>query len=306
MAETDVDTWAESLIGTTIAERYILNKIIGKGAFGVVFGATHTWTERRVAVKVLFLQLAEKTPTARARFLREAKAAASLPHKNIVDVLDMGEAVGTAFMVLELLEGEALSDRMRREAPLSADVTLAILLPVLDALMSAHARELVHRDIKAENIYLHVEDERIIPKIVDFGTVRKPYDENEAKLTAQGALLGTPHYMSPEQVTAKPVTAASDQYACGVLAFALLSGRFPFDGPNPTMILADAVMKPTPTLLSVAPTVAPSIAGAVDKALSKDPAERHADVHAFLDALLAGAKEVGIDVLDPRSRLSTH
>jgi serine/threonine-protein kinase len=134
--------------------------------------------------------------------------------------------------------------------------------------------------------------------------VRKSYQEGEALLTAQGALLGTPRYMSPEQVTAKPVTALTDVWAAGILAYRMLAGRFPFDNANPTVLLADMVMKPVPPLGPQAPEAPVGVVGAIERALRKSPSERHADMHAFLGALLEGAREVGIELSDPRDRAS--
>lgn len=301
MSSTDPDEWAQSLIGSELAGRYRLDEILGKGAFGFVFTGTHTWTERRVAVKVLNALLANLDPTMAPRFLREAKAAASLRHKHVVDVLDMGEDAGTAFLVLELLEGEPLSDRLHREPILDAPTTLPILLPIFDALHAAHERGMIHRDVKPANIYLHDEEGVQVPKILDFGTVRTS-DASEAALTRQGALLGTPQYMSPEQLTGTALTRAADIWSCGVLAFRMLAGRFPFLGENLMEVLADAITKTAPPLSSVAPTVPRGIAAAVDRALVRAPEGRHADMHAFVDALLAGAREVGILVVDPRQR----
>ncbi len=302
MRVSRIDTWAESLLGKELDGRYRLDRVLGRGSFGVVFAGTHTWTERPVAVKVLVAQLAASSPTMAARFLREAKAAASLRHRNVVDVLDMGEAEGTAFIALELLEGEPLSARLEREPKLDVPTSLDILLPIFDALHSAHGRGMIHRDVKSENIYLHDDDGTLVPKILDFGTVRTKYAADETPLTEAGSILGTPHYMAPEQVTGTTLTAAADTYSCGVLAFRMLSGEYPFDGPSPTIVLANAFTKPAPRLASLAPQLPPGVCGAVDLALEKDPKMRHADMHAFMDALLEGAREVGVDIADPRKR----
>ncbi len=296
------DPWADGLVGVELGGRYKLERVLGRGAFGVVFVGTHTWTERPVAVKVLQHKLAASNPTMAKRFLREAKAAAALRHRNVVDVLDMGEAEGTAFIALELLEGEELSERLKREGRLEVTEALRILLPVLDALHAAHGRGMVHRDVKAENIFLHDAEGELVPKILDFGTVRTTYENGETPLTEAGAILGTPHYMAPEQITANELTPAADVWSSGVLAFRMLAGQFPFDGPNATIVLANAFTKPAPSLASVAPAVPPGVGDAVDRALAKAPEARHNDMHAFMDALLAGAREVGLDVLDPRKR----
>ncbi|MBX3275174.1 MAG: serine/threonine protein kinase [Sandaracinaceae bacterium] len=302
MVKRAYEIWAESLLGKVLGERYRLNHVIGRGSFSVVFHATHTWTERAVAVKLLRLDIASSHDAMAKRFLREAKAAAALRHKNVVDVLDMGEAEGTAFIALELLVGEELSVRLAREGRLPLDETLRILLPVFDALHAAHARGMIHRDVKAENVFLHDEEGELVPKILDFGTVRTAYTEGETPLTEAGAILGTPHYMAPEQITTASVTGKADVWSCGVLAFRMLSGRFPFDGPNPTIVLANAFTQPAPSLASVAPELAPGVVEAVDRALAKSPEARHEDMHAFMDALLAGAREVGLHPVDPRKR----
>ncbi|MEZ4335634.1 MAG: serine/threonine-protein kinase [Sandaracinaceae bacterium] len=298
------DPWADGLIGKELGGRYRLERVLGRGSFGVVFAGTHTWTERPVAVKVLQLALAASKPTMAKRFLREAKAAAALRHKNVVDVLDMGEAEGTAFIALELLNGEELSERLQRVGRFEVEEALQILLPVLDALHAAHERGMVHRDVKAENIFLHDDEGELVPKILDFGTVRTSYSDGETPLTEAGAILGTPHYMAPEQITGNELTGAADVWSCGVLAFRMLSGQFPFDGRNATLVLANAFTKPAPKLGEVAPHVPPGVAAAVDLALAKAPEARHKDMHAFMDALLDGAREVGLNVTDPRKRLT--
>jgi len=302
MRVSSIDTWADSLLGKELDGRYRLDRVLGRGSFGVVFAGVHTWTERPVAVKVLVAKLAASRPTMAARFLREAKAAASLRHRNVVDVLDMGEAEGTAFIALELLVGEPLSDRIARDKKLDVLTTLNILLPILDALHAAHGRGMIHRDVKGENIYLHDDDGAMVPKILDFGTVQTKYAADETPLTEAGSILGTPHFMAPEQITGTGLTGAADIYSCGVLAFRMLSGAYPFDGATPTIVLANAFTKPAPALASVVPGTARGVAEAIDRALLKDPKDRHDDMHHFMDALISGAREVGVDIADPRKR----
>lgn len=305
MAGSGVDAWSAERLGSVVADRYRIERVLGRGATGVVFAGVHTWTDRPVAIKLLHRHAAQDDPTLTERFLREAKAAASLPHPNVVDVLDMGEHEGAPYLVLELLVGEPLDALLGRWGALGVERTIEILAPLLDALHSAHARGMVHRDVKAANIFLHVDDaENEVPKILDFGTVRKNYAAGETPLTRQGDLLGTPHYMSPEQIIGRPVTAKSDVWASGVLAYRMLSARYPFDGPNPTMVLADVATKPHPPLASVAGRLPVGVVDAVELALVKDPEARHADMHAFLDALLEGARAVGMSPADPRDRLS--
>ncbi|HEY8428728.1 MAG TPA: serine/threonine-protein kinase [Sandaracinaceae bacterium] len=296
------EAWAEKLVGAELAGRYRLDAILGRGSYAVVFRGKHTWTERPVAVKVLGPHLAPYDPTLVKRFLREAKAAAALRHPHVVDVLDMGEAEHTAFLVLELLEGETLAARLAREGALEVELALRILLPLCDALHAAHALSMIHRDVKAENVFLHEEGGRTVPKLLDFGIVRTAYADGETPLTRRGTLLGTPHYMAPEQVVGRPPTIAVDVWSCGVLAYRMIAGRFPYDAPHPTEVLADIVTKPHPPLATVAPHAPRGVAAAVERALAKDPSARFADVHAFVDALVGGAREVGIELPDPRRR----
>src|SRR5689334_1422696 len=141
-------------IGTRIADKYELTAMLGRGGMGVVYQAVHRWTGRRVAVKVIDPQLADD-PELGARFLNEARAAAAIAHAHVVDVLDMGrDEDGTVYQALELLEGETLSERLRREGPLSAAETVRLLVPVMDALDCAHRAGIVHRDVKPGNVFL--------------------------------------------------------------------------------------------------------------------------------------------------------
>ena len=301
MLRSSLDDWVDELLQVELGGRYRLERVLGRGAFAVVFAGTHTWTERPVAVKVLLRTLVIQNPNVTKRFLREAKAAASLRHRHVVDVLDMGEAEDTAYIALELLKGEELSARLERDPRLPAEEALSILLPVLDALHAAHGAGMVHRDVKPGNIFLHHDErEQRVPKILDFGAVRTAYADGETPLTAAGSILGTPHYMAPEQIHGAELGPAADIWSCGVLLFQMLAGQLPFDGPNPTMTLANVVTRHAPSLRSVAPDVPPGIAAAVDVALAKAPDARHADARAFIAALLAGAAEVGIQVPDPR------
>jgi serine/threonine protein kinase len=292
--------WTEQVIGHTLAGRYQIDALLGEGATGVVFRGHHTWTDRPVAIKVLRPEVIKRDATLVKRFFREAKATASLPHKHVVDVLDMGEESGLAFLVLELLDGEELSVRLAREPVLDLETSLRIVLPIVSALQAAHDRGLIHRDVKAENIFLHHADGHLIPKLLDFGTV-KMQASDVSRLTAKGSILGTPHYMAVEQILGKPLTPACDQVAIGALLFRMLSGRFPFENVNVTTVLADIVMKPVPALLEHAPTVPPGVSRIVGKAMAKQPEERFADMHSLLEALLDEAAEAGLPLGRPSS-----
>ena len=206
-------------IGTDIAGRYRTERLIGRGGMGVVYGGRHLWTERPVAIKVLKSQYSEDPYFAR-RFLQEARTAAGIRHPHVVDVLDMGQDEdGTVYIVLELLAGESLADRLKRTSRLSPDSVVGTLLPVMEAVAKAHARGVVHRDLKPDNIFL-AEDEvvspDVIPKVLDFGIAKVL--EGSTLSTHTGAIIGTPAYMAPEQFLGGLVDAKSDQFAFCVSA----------------------------------------------------------------------------------------
>ena len=294
----------DARIGKTLADRYQLDRVLGKGGMGVVYAGTHTWTERPVAVKVLRPEFAEQTDLLQ-RFFQEAKTAAALNHPNVVDVLDMGEDDdGSAFIVLELLEGESLEARLRRETKLEPEVALRILLPVIEALAIVHGKGIIHRDLKPENVFLAVEHGgKMVPKLLDFGIAKLL--ENSVIQTQTGSMLGTPGYMSPEQMRGvSELTAASDVWGMGVILFRALAGRLPFDvDPNPTTMVMTIMLNVTPRLTDIAPDVPKGIAGAVDLALKHSPQTRHRDMHELLEALVEGARADGIHVKDPLENL---
>jgi len=290
----------EERVGTVIGGRYRIDEIIGSGGMGVVYSGAHTWTERPVAVKVLSVEHLEEERAVR-RFFQEAKTAAKLHHPSVVDVLDMGETRdGAPFLVLELLTGESLLARVMR-GPMPVHDAVAFVLPLMDALATAHAVGIIHRDIKPANLFLHVAAKgNVVPKLVDFG-ISKLMGTNVSMPTATGTLIGTPHYMSPEQIAAaKTISGQTDVWSMGVVLFEALAGRRPFEGQIPLAVVVKISTEAAPPLREVASHVPEPIADAVDGALKKNLPERHADMPAFIDALLAGARASGIEVVDPR------
>ncbi len=291
---------ADARLGTVVADRYRIDRVLGVGGMGVVYAGIHTWTERAVAIKILRPEFAQQTELLQ-RFFQEAKTAAGLRHPNVVDVLDMGmDDDDSAFIVLELLEGESLETRLKREGELDPAQTLRILLPVIEALHVAHARGIIHRDLKPANLFL-VEDRHgeEVPKLLDFGIAKLL--ENSVIQTQTGSMLGTPGYMSPEQMRGvSDLTAASDVWGMGVMLFRTLAGRLPFDvDPNPTTMVMNILMNEAPRLREIAPDVPPNLAAAVDLALKHSPETRHRDMQELLEALLEGAQLDGIPVVDP-------
>jgi len=278
-------TEAERL-GTTLDGRYVLRSVLGRGGMGVVYAAEHALTGRSVAVKLVRPELADD-PRYAERLFREARAAASLQHPNVVDVLDMGALEdGGLYLVLERLEGFDLATVLDVEGPLSVQRVLRVIDPVLDALEALHAKGIVHRDLKPSNVFLTRRGVVEVPKLLDFG-IAKLRDGHGS--TTTGRILGTPWYMSPEQaagdVEAGPEV---DVWAVGAMIFECLTGRVPFDGPTPTAVLMNVLRHDAPRLEL---PEAPHVAEAVRRAMSKgDDRIRSA---AGLREALRGSVEVG-------------
>jgi serine/threonine-protein kinase len=212
--------------------KYRLLDVIGSGGVGTVYRATHVWTEREVAVKVLHRDLPHSS-ILRAAFLREARAAVQLEHPNVVDVLDMGEdAVGTTYMVMELLSGPTLRDVLAARGSLTPDETVTVLAPLLHALDKAHQLGIVHKDFKPENVILTTSDDgSVVPTLLDFG-VAQTLRDSRPREPNQNVLIGTPQYMSPEQATdqREKIGPQADVWGVGVVWYECLTGRCPFDG----------------------------------------------------------------------------
>jgi serine/threonine-protein kinase len=281
-------------VGTTLGTRYRLDAIIGRGGVGVVYAATHTWTGRRVAVKVLSPQYASDARIVR-RFLFEARAATQLRHPNVVDVLDMGTDDGTVYLVLEYLEGRPLSEVLSDEGPLSLKRTLALLLPVISAAEAAHARGVVHRDLKPENIFVSRDYRGTeVPKLIDFGVAAAICDRQEAAATdtpntgAQdrpGRVTGTPSYMAPEQICgAEGPTPATDVWAMGVILYECLTGAPPFRGET-TLGVLTAILQGAYKPLSDFAGMPAIVTRIVDQALAFDVDERMPTMRALGMAL---------------------
>jgi serine/threonine-protein kinase len=268
-----------SALAAALTGQYDIQCEIGRGGMGVVYLARDLKLDRLVAIKTLPPHLAGNADV-RERFLREARTAAHLSHPNIVPVHRADEIGGQVFFVMGYVEGESLAQRIQEQGRPPFAGTISQLRDVALALGYAHARGVIHRDVKAENILIERATERAL--VTDFGIARLA----ESKpLTATGQVLGTVHYMSPEQVTGDAVDGRSDVYALGVVAFLALSGKFPFDSDTPSAVLVSHVMRPTPRLLDVAPDVPPAIAAIVDRCLAKNPNDRFETSGALAEAL---------------------
>lgn len=254
---------------------YVIEGLVGRGGTAEVYRARDAGG-RPVALKVLRADLVEH-PEVVARFLREAKAAEIVRHPNVVEVYDVGkDDSGCPYIVQELLEGEDLSQFvMRLGGKLSLEHVLLIMLPVVDAAAFAHRRGVVHRDLKPENVFLAKRGDEIVPKLLDFGISRFS-TANEVRITVAGQAVGTPAYMSPEQVqNAQDVDTRSDVWALGTIMFELLSGRLPYTNTDARSLLVEIVTREPPKLRSVSGDVPAGVARVVDRGLKHDRSERY-------------------------------
>lgn len=276
--------------GTMLGERYRLVREIAVGGMGEVWVGHDDALARDVAVKVLREEFAGD-PGFIKRFRTEARNSASLSHQNIAQLYDYGEQEGSAFLVMELVLGEPMSDLLEREPVLPLQRLLRILAQTSRALHAAHVAGVVHRDVKPGNILLGRAG-RV--KITDFGV---SLATNQVPMTATGMVMGTAQYLSPEQAVGKPATPASDLYSLGIVAYESLAGNRPFTGPTAVDIAVAHVNSPVPPLPA---SVDPRLAAIVMRLLSKDPAERPRSAAALarsLDAMVEKTPPTGMSVV---------
>jgi serine/threonine-protein kinase len=278
-----------------IAGRYEVIRKLGQGGMGTVYECRHVATGKRVAVKVVTGELAKDSRMV-ARFELEARAAGKIDSEHIVQVFDAGrdEKTGLPFMTMEFLVGEDLAELFRRTGPLSPDAALRIVGQVGEGLAKAHEHAIVHRDIKPGNVFLSKRGDKIVPKILDFGIAKvlgesAQRTEGESELTRTGNVLGSPHYMSPEQAQGlRNIDARSDVWSLGVVLFRALTGRTPQAGVESLgqMIIA-ICSKPSPLVQDLAPWVGPEIAAIVERSLEIDPDHRFQSMNDMLRAVRA-------------------
>jgi tRNA A-37 threonylcarbamoyl transferase component Bud32 len=269
-----------------VGARYAIKRTIGSGGMGVVYLARDRRLDRHVAIKTLLPQLASDR-TLRERFVREARAAGAMSHPNIVPIHEADEIDGHVYFVMGHVDGESLAPLIRAQGRLQPRMVAGLLRDVAAALAHAHGRGIIHRDIKAENILVDGATGRAL--VTDFGIARLAA---AAPLTATGQLLGTVHYVSPEQVSGEAVDARSDLYSLGVVAFLALAGRFPFEAELASAVLVAHVTKAPPSIASTAADVPAALAAIVDRCLAKDPAARFASANAMLAALDDAVREM--------------
>jgi tRNA A-37 threonylcarbamoyl transferase component Bud32 len=279
----------------TLAGAYVLKKELASGGGGTVYEALHKILGRRVAVKVLRRQLAA-SPQMVARFVQEARAVNMIKHPNIVDVVDFGELPdGRPFHVMELLEGIDLRTILNERGRFPPAEVLEILEPVCSALQAAHDQGIVHRDLKASNIFITTVGEKRAVKLLDFGIAKLLHpDAGEGGLTVVGTRLGTSYTMAPEQIRGDSVDARTDIYALGVVLYHLLTGRYPFRAETMTDIERQHLEAPPPRPSQAAP-VSPALDAVVLRSMEKTAERRFQSVKAFLEALREAAGTKGAE-----------
>jgi serine/threonine-protein kinase len=283
-----------------LADRYTLERELGRGGMAVVYLARDLKHHRQVAIKVLRPELGAVLGA--ERFLREIEVAAGLSHPHILPLHDSGETDGFLYYVMPYVAGESLRDRLTREQQLPLEDALQIAREVADALSYAHGREVVHRDIKPENILLEARH----AVVSDFGIARAISAAGGERLTQTGIAVGTPSYMSPEQAAAEPaIDARSDVYSLGCVLFEMLAGEPPYTGPTAQAILAKRLSEPVPHLRTLR-DVPEYIEHAVTKALAKAPADRFATAAEFAAALSAPIRPLAPTSGRPRAKTAVR
>jgi hypothetical protein len=272
-----------TLVGTQLNGRYRLDAQVGAGGMSTVYRAFDMTLERPVAIKLLHREIAADSDQIE-RFRREARAVAQLSHQHIVTVIDAGEDDGRPYIVFEFVEGETLKQRIKRLGRLPVDEAVAYAIEIARALGAAHQRNIVHRDVKPQNVLIDAEGSA---KVTDFGIARSLDDEG---LTADGRVLGTTDYVAPEQALGQPCTAQSDLYSLGIVMWEMLTGEVPFTGENQVAVAMKHVRDSLPDVQKRRPEVSAALAAVIDRATAKDLKRRYAsdaDLISDLEDVLA-------------------
>ena len=260
----------DRLIGGTLDARYRVERRIGSGGMSIVYLAFDETLERPVAIKVLDSDIS-RDPNALERFRREARTVAQISHPHVVMVIDAGEDQGHPYIVFEHVRGETLKDRIRREGPLPVSEAVAYAIEIGRALEAAHERQLVHRDVKPQNVLI---DEEGRAKVTDFGIARS-LELGAHQLTAAGRVVGTTDYVSPEQALGNEVTGSSDVYSLGIVLYEMLTGEVPFKGENNVSVAMKHVREALPDVQTGRPEISAALAAVVERATAKDAAARY-------------------------------
>jgi serine/threonine protein kinase len=281
--------------GQTIAGKYRLKRLLGTGGMASVWSATNVFTERDFAIKFMLPQVA-RTPEAAQRFLLEAKVSARINHPNIIEIIDVGQAEdGSLFLVMELLTGAPLDVAIRRQRePMPLHEFIGYMRDVAVALAAAHRSGVIHRDLKPTNIFLHKDrDGRYVPKILDFGVSKILEEEQNTALTIAGTVLGSPHYMSPEQAMgAAGIDGRTDVFAFGGILFEALTGRRAYEAPNFNALIVTIATKQPERIDDAAPHLPEALRALVRECLLTDKEARVASFDLMIDRLTAMVPEL--------------
>jgi serine/threonine-protein kinase len=288
-------------LGKVIAERYMVERLLGVGSMGLVYRCRHTVLDKTVALKIIRQDLAQDAETV-GRFMTEARSASAIGSKHIVEVLDFGTLPdGASYIVMEYLEGLTLGEALDAPGGLSIGDALDIAIQMSEALGAAHLAGVVHRDLKPDNVFLLQSERGWFVKILDFGIAK--IMQGGQKLTVAGSVIGTPHYMSPEQATGARTDARTDVYSLGVIMYEMACGKVPFDAENPLAVISMQVTDEPPPLRKRMPagrTLPTGLEAVIHKCLVKDTTDRFStmeDVRAALERIAGG----GVPLVAPPS-----
>jgi eukaryotic-like serine/threonine-protein kinase len=270
---------ADPVVGSILGGKYLVEGILGQGGMGIVVAARHIELDQRVAIKCL-LAHAQSVPEIVERFTREARAAAKIHGEHVARVIDVGRFDdGTPFMVMEHLKGHDLADELAKVGPLPVTDAVRYLLETCEALVQAHALRIVHRDLKPSNLFLAEQPgRRPIVKVLDFG-ISKVIDPSGGALTKTASVMGTPYYMSPEQLlSSKSVDERSDIWALGIILYELLVGRPPFMAETAPEVIAAVLQNAPAPIQTLRPDVPAGVAQVITRCMRSNVAERYANV----------------------------
>jgi serine/threonine-protein kinase len=274
--------------GDVVGGKLEIRRLLGEGGMGAVYEAKHTGTGRIVAVKLLRAELARHADASQ-RFLQEALACGKVQHPNVVDIYDSGVHEGAYYLVMELLRGESLGDRLEREGILPTSLAVEIVRQGALGTAAAHSVGIVHRDLKPDNLFLsRTATGELVVKVVDFGISKLSQPDAALATTQTGTVLGTPHYMAPEQARGmRDVDGRADVYALGAVLYRALTGRVPFEGENYNSLMVAILHDTPPEPRTLRPEISESLEKVVLHAMEKDRAARTPSADALADALTA-------------------